>query len=571
MGRPAPPSLLRCALVLGISAAFVARFPSALSVFAALAMVHLLGLVDELPPAPVKRIVSVNGEDDRDKGGWPYVQGTSWVAPLELEIDLDLPPEERWKHIAGDPAFAAELRSVLDRLFGCFVQLHLASTVPGRLYGLLRNLSLRLVLPPIGQLLRGINRRVCRRAGVYDDGGGALNRLFGAEYAAEMRGIAAAAGLDLGDVAVANAVYEVGGACTSIVAELPDGTIVHGRNFDYPEQYARSVIVQARFVRKITGGRGKKKQKELQYRGSMMLPIVGLIDGVRPGVCSISVNTRHKQVHQQPIGTDGGNYHSMEGGLVKMLKRNWQIFLRGGFAGSAFAAAGAQPLDVSHLIRKTLEESSSFGEALRRLATAPQAGLSYLTVGGTKSGEGAVVTRARTCAADVRTLFDHGAGAERWALVQTNHDHWLVDPVPCNDGGGPWDRAGSALVRLGLARPGLVVDSTRTEDGAADSASAVARREMSIERMWEVIGRVPNMRPDGDTMVSAVMVAAQDRHDVRWVQGLGTTDEYFWSEGGAGEKSAGAEQSSSRSGTGRSGGGLKARHQRRKSRSKSPL
>ena len=134
-----------------------------------------------------------------------------------------------------------------------------------------------------------------------------------------------------------------------------------------------------------------------------------------------------------------------------------------------------------------------------------------------------MVTRARRCAADVRTLFDAGSEFRRWALVQTNHDHWLVDPVPFNDGSGPWDRAGSAMKRLGLARPGLAV-------GGSDDA-----RAMTVQKMWEVLGRVPNMRPYGNTMVSAVMVPAKGAHDVRWVRGLGTSDEYFWAAGGAGD------------------------------------
>ena len=198
---------------------------------------------------------------------------------------------------------------------------------------------------------------------------------------------------------VANAVYEIGGACTSVVAELPDGTIVHGRNFDYPEQYARSAT-QARFVR--TGesgaqttkkGKSRKKTQKTPRRPTAgpvprqpMLPIVGLIDGVRPGVCSISVNTRHKQAHQQPIGGAASTYFSLEGGLVAMLRRNWSVFLFGGFAGNAFCEKSQRPLDVSHLIRRTLEDARTFGGALRRLATAPQAGLSYLTVGGTERG-----------------------------------------------------------------------------------------------------------------------------------------------------------------------------------------
>ena len=151
--------------------------------------------------------------------------------------------------------------------------------------------------------------------------------------------------------------YELGGGCTSIVAEMPDGTMVHGRNFDYPEQYIRSVIVSVGFVK---GG------AEL-YRGSLILPIIGIVDGIRPNVCSVSVNTRHKNSHQQPVGAKADKFSSFEGGVVGLLKRNWAAFQGGKFVGSEFAAAGAQPTTVSHLLRKTLETTTSFGSALRTL------------------------------------------------------------------------------------------------------------------------------------------------------------------------------------------------------------
>jgi hypothetical protein len=164
-------------------------------------------------------------------------------------------------------------------------------------------------------------------------------------------------------------------------------------------RYIRSVIVSVSFQR----------QGAELYRGSLILPIIGVVDGMRPGVCSVSVNTRHKNAQQQPIGAKAAIYSSFEGGMVKMLRRNWDSFLLGNFGGSEFAPAGSQPTTVSHLLRKTLETTHSFGAAVRTLSTVPQGGLSYIAVAGTKKGEGAVITRSRRCAADVRTLFDYGA------------------------------------------------------------------------------------------------------------------------------------------------------------------
>ena len=273
-----------------------------------------------------------------------------------------------------------------------------------------------------------------------------------------------------------------------------------------------------------------KGGKEL-YRGSVLLPIIGLMDGVRPNVCSVSINTRHANAHQQPVGDDGAKFSSFDGGAKETIKRNTAAFKKGNWVGSEFAAAGSQPTTVSHLLRKTLETSTSFGQALRTLSTAPQGGLSYLTIAGTKRGEGAIITRARRCAADVRTLFDYGDAAQRWALVQTNHDHWLVDPVPASDGGFGADRAGPAMSRMGLARPGLMMPRTpgekvvpRTPRTPSDLCDC--RGEMSVKRMWQIIGSLPNFSVLGKSMISAVMVPAAGSCEVRYQVGIGAGDEY---------------------------------------------
>jgi N-acylethanolamine-hydrolysing acid amidase len=48
-----------------------------------------------------------------------------------------------------------------------------------------------------------------------------------------MKGIAASAGVALGDVVALNLAYELSALCTSIVASTEDGTLLHGRNLDF--------------------------------------------------------------------------------------------------------------------------------------------------------------------------------------------------------------------------------------------------------------------------------------------------------------------------------------------------
>ncbi len=67
-----------------------------------------------------------------------------------------------------------------------------------------------------------------------DDIGKFLNDFyFPTEYAAEIKGCAAALGVSYGWVTLLNIGYEVSDACTSIVAQTPDGKILHARNLDF--------------------------------------------------------------------------------------------------------------------------------------------------------------------------------------------------------------------------------------------------------------------------------------------------------------------------------------------------
>ena len=83
-----------------------------------------------------------------------------------------------------------------------------------------------------------------------------------------------------------------------------------------------------------------------------------------------------------------------------MLLRNWRHFFWERCEPTALCTS-TRALALPLLIRKTLTIEGSFGSALHALATEPQGGLSYLIIAGIKANEGAVITRARRCAADV--------------------------------------------------------------------------------------------------------------------------------------------------------------------------
>merc|ERR1712072_126034 len=52
-------------------------------------------------------------------------------------------------------------------------------------------------------------------------------------YGEEIKGMAAATGVNVSDLAILNMAYEITGGCTSIVAQDANGKIFHGRNLDF--------------------------------------------------------------------------------------------------------------------------------------------------------------------------------------------------------------------------------------------------------------------------------------------------------------------------------------------------
>lgn len=76
---------------------------------------------------------------------------------------------------------------------------------------------------------------------------GDIEGAFGQPWADEMRGVAKALNISLGDVVYTNLYYEFDAACTSIVAQQTNGTIYHGRNMDYGLPNLQAVTIQVNF------------------------------------------------------------------------------------------------------------------------------------------------------------------------------------------------------------------------------------------------------------------------------------------------------------------------------------
>ncbi len=199
-------------------------------------------------------------------------------------------------------------------------------------------------------------------------------------------------------------------ACTSIVAETMNGSILHGRNMDYNlQKYLANITVTVDFQ---TNG-------NISYTGTTFAGYVGLITGQKPYKYTISLNQRD------------------EGQLWMNVLQAW-IY---GF--------GAAP---SLSIRDVLaQDDLTFESAVETLSTTPLIASCYLIVGGMTSGEGVVITRSRSESVSPERINTLN---KVWYVLQTNYDHWTTPP-PSDDRRDPGIEAMESMTRANLDPIGL--------------------------------------------------------------------------------------------------------------------
>jgi N-acylethanolamine-hydrolysing acid amidase len=276
-------------------------------------------------------------------------------------VNLDLAPKDRWTHVVAD--YKADLQFLLKQM--------------------------KAMVPPAALRLTSMI-------------GDNVEKYLPHPYSLEIVGVSLAGGLTVGDMVLANIIYELTAyspsgligrkACTSIVAEALNGTMYHGRNLDY--SFAAILRNMTAIVDFQSGGK-------TVYTGTTFVGYVGLLTGQRPHAYTITLNQRNE------------GYWWMNA-LVAIIA--------GGRGVAAF------------LIRDTLADTSlSFDDAVQKLAYDPLVAPCYLIVGGVMSTEGVVITRNRIAALNIWWL---NTSQSHWFLVETNYDHW-EQPPKYDDRRGP--------------------------------------------------------------------------------------------------------------------------------------
>ncbi|XP_059154122.1 acid ceramidase-like [Physella acuta] len=273
-------------------------------------------------------------------------------------INLDLPPEKRWAELGQ--AKSLEIKYLLDG-FKEFVDDWGAA----------------------GRVLIDF----------VDSKGGNLDGTLPYPFAGEIKGFADAAGINLGEMILYNLFYEFFTVCTSIVAEDPSGALYHVRNLDFGlfigwdvrnktwaiTERLRPLIVNLDWQRG-----GQTVFKSVNFAG-----YTGILTAVKPKLFTLSMDER--------FNPDGGFI-----GIIKWLLGNrnetWMGFLT----------------------RDVMENATSYAQARAKLENTVMLAPAYFILGGNKSGEGCVITRAREKNLDTWEMRN----ASGWYILETNYDHW---------------------------------------------------------------------------------------------------------------------------------------------------
>eukprot|EP01092_Planopodium_desertum_P010520 TRINITY_DN468_c0_g2_i2.p1 TRINITY_DN468_c0_g2~~TRINITY_DN468_c0_g2_i2.p1 ORF type:complete len:508 (-),score=112.70 TRINITY_DN468_c0_g2_i2:116-1570(-) len=282
---------------------------------------------------------------------------TPHVDPVTLpvyQLNLDLPPIQRWKQICSNTTYI--------QLWG-----DLLSVVEGLL------------------LYNGTEIATFGRF---------INSLLPTEYGQEIQGCAAAMGYDYGWITLINIGYEASDACTSIIAQTEDGTILHSRNLDFwmGMEFTDTLKGLALIVNATRGG-------QTAYKMSSLAGFVGALSGQVPYGFSVTIDTRF-----YPDGV----IELFEEVVAALEEKNATL--------------------VALLTRDALNNSKDWNGAMEILSNDWLVADVYYIVAGVNPGEAAVITRNRTDAADI-WVIDPSAG--RWFEVETNYDHW--EPAPWFD------------------------------------------------------------------------------------------------------------------------------------------
>jgi acid ceramidase len=289
-----------------------------------------------------------------------------------FDIDLDAPAYHRWDAVANE--YKDQMRALIN---------------------VIKNLTYPLFQ---GKLIQWVDKNM-----------GSWDKRLKQPYQDELKGISNVSGLNLGEVVLYNAFYEINAVCTSIVAQDNNNKLYHARNLDFglflgwnPKTHdwaltekLRSMIINVRWMK---GGK-------VLYKSNNFAGYVGIYNAVKQGVFTLTANERYAVA---------GGYIGLINWLLGVGDANWMTWAT----------------------RQAMEQATSYDQAINMLSTVELMSPAYFIVGGTSSGQGSVISRGlKNVVARVNMNMSDPNG---WYVLETNYDpnstvFWLDDRrVPGN-------------------------------------------------------------------------------------------------------------------------------------------
>nr|XP_015200919.1 PREDICTED: acid ceramidase [Lepisosteus oculatus] len=165
-------------------------------------------------------------------------------------VNLDLPPRQRWTQVISDK-----------------------KTELGAMIQVIKDFANAFV--PSGKLIELVDKDLPL-----------ILDTLPSPFNEEMKGIADASGLPLGEVILFNVFYEVFTACTSLIAEDTSGNLYHGRNLDFGlflgwDMKNKSWAVTER-LRPLVVNLDFQRNKKTIFKSTNFAGYVGMLTGIKP-------------------------------------------------------------------------------------------------------------------------------------------------------------------------------------------------------------------------------------------------------------------------------------------------